>query len=195
MSGRRALAAVCAPAALTLLPAAVLAVEGGAHHAEHHAPGLDTLLFPVINFALFAFIIARYVVPAIRQYLQQRREQIVAAAGSATTALAEAERRVSAASDRLAHVEVEGAAIREDLITTARQQSERLREIAEETGARRLTDAGLLAEQERWRALGDVRAEVAALATRLAEERIRGALGPDDQRAFVAQFLRDAVAR
>jgi F-type H+-transporting ATPase subunit b len=174
----------------------VLAEEGGGHgHAEHHAPGIDTLLFPVINFAIFAFILARYVLPAARTYLLERRATVVKVTEEATSALAAAEQRVKRARERLARIDGEGAAVHDDLVGAATQQAERLKTTAQASGERRLADAALLAQQERRRALDEVRAETAALAARLAEERIRGALGPDDQRAFVQQFLKDAAGR
>ena len=51
-----------------------------------------------------------------------------------------------------------------------------------------------MAEQEKRRARAGVRADIAKLATDLAEGQIRAALTADDQRAFVQQFLKDASA-
>ena len=59
--------------------------------------------------------------------------------------------------------------------------------------AHRYPDAALVAEQERGRALAEIRADVAGKATDLAERRIRSALTADDQRTFVQQFLKDAA--
>jgi F-type H+-transporting ATPase subunit b len=200
MRGRRLLAAAVAWAVFVAVPALVLAEEGGGHggghgHAEHHAPGIDTLLFPVINFAIFVVILVRFVLPAVRTYLPERRAAVVKTTEEATSALAAAEQRVKTARDRLARIDGESAAVRDDLVGAATQQAERLRTAAQATGERRLADAALLAQSERRRALDEVRAETAALAARLAEDRIRGALGPDDQRAFVQQFLKDAAGR
>jgi F-type H+-transporting ATPase subunit b len=170
----------------------VLALASEAGHGAHQAPSIGELLFPVINFSIYLAIVVVYVVPAVREYLRQRHAQIVAAADEAKTALADAERALAAATNRLGTIEEECTGLRDDVVATATQQAVRLHEQARASGERRLRDAGLLAEQERRRALGDVRAEIAGLATRLAEERIRAALGPDDQRAFVDQFLKEA---
>lgn len=175
---------------VALHPALALASEAG--HGEHHAPSIGELLFPVINFSIYLGIVVVYVVPAVREYLRQRHAQIVAAAEEAKMALAEAERVLAAATSRLGTIDAECTGLRDDLVAAATEQTARLHEQARASGERRLRDAGLLAEQERRRALGDVRAEIAGLATRLAEERIRAALGPDDQRAFVDQFLKEA---
>ena len=153
------------------------------------------LVFPAINFALFAVIVVKYVIPALREYLRRRAEDVTATITQADAALADAEALMASTRTRAQAVAAERASICDDLVTTATRHAERLRAQAEETGKRRLADAALVAEQERRRALGEVRAEVAALATELAESRLRGALSADDQRAFVEEFLEEAPRR
>jgi F-type H+-transporting ATPase subunit b len=166
------------------------------HESGHHAPpALGDLLFPAINFAIYLAIVVRYVIPAMREYLRRRRADVVEAEATSTAALTQAERSLSASRERLAGLKSEVESIRQDLLTIATRQAERLKAQAEETGGRRLADASLLAEQERRRALGGLRAELATAAALLAEGRIRGALTPDDQRSFVQQFLKDAATR
>jgi F-type H+-transporting ATPase subunit b len=172
------------------------AVEhGGAHTEGAHAAPIRDLLFPAINFGVYLFIIARFVVPAMRDYLRQRRSQAVEAASQASEALAHAERVVAANKERLAALASEAESIREDLVTIATRQGARLVTEAEESGARRLADARLMAEQERRRALDGIRSEIATAAVTLAEQKIRTALTPGDQRLFVERFLQDAGAR
>ena len=189
-------------AAATILIANVaLAAEEAGHHAaaahgaEHHAPSIGELLFPAINFAIFLVIVVRFVIPAMRDYLQRRHEETATAAREAADALAAAERSVGGVRGRLAAIATERETITRDLVAMATTQSERAREQAEVTGQRRVRDAAVLADQERRRALAEVRAETAARATALAEKRIRGALSPDDHAAFVRQVLEDAPAR
>ena len=169
-----------------------------AHDARHegaHVASVTDLVFPAINFALFAVIIVKYVIPALREYLRRRAEDVTATIAKADAALADAEALMASTRTRAQAVAAERASICDDLVTTATRHAERLRAQAEETGKRRLADAALVAEQERRRALGEVRAEVAALATELAESRLRGALSADDQRAFVEEFLEEAPRR
>jgi F-type H+-transporting ATPase subunit b len=179
----------------TPLMAAEGVAQESAHHHEEHAPSVTELLFPAINFALFSVILVKYVIPAMREYLQRRAQDVTKTIAESGAALADAEAEMSAARARSSSVASERESIRRDLVESATRQAERLREQAEDTGKRRLTDAALVAEQERRRAVQDVRAEVAALATELAETRLRAALSPDDQRAFVQQVLRDAPTR
>ena len=165
------------------------------HHDDHahHAPALSDLFIPAINFSIYLFIVIRYVIPAMREYLRRRHADIVQAESESAAALIKAEQSLAGSKARLAGLETEANAIRQDLVAIATRQGERLVAQAEESGKRRLDDAGLVAEQERRRALADIRAEVAAKATALAEGRIRSALTADDQRTFVQQFLKDAA--
>ncbi len=165
------------------------------HHESAHAPSVTELLFPAINFAIFAVIVVKYVIPALREYLRRRADDITAAITEAGAALGDAEALMASTRTRAQSVAAERASIQQDLVTAATRHGERLREQAEETGKRRLADAALVAEQERRRALQEVRAEVAALATELAESRLRAALSADDQRAFVEEFLKEAPTR
>lgn len=191
---RRALGATLALAARGLVePALLLASEAG--HGEAHAPHLGDLVFPAINFAIFAVIVARYVVPALREYLRRRAGDVVAAAAEARTALAAAEETLAGVKRRRTGLAAESENIHRDLMAAASRQAERLHAQAEDSARRRLADAALLAEQERRRALEAVRAETATAATEIAEARIRAVLSPADQQAFVRQFLTDAPTR
>jgi len=165
------------------------------HESDHHSASLRDLFFPAINFGIYLFIIVRYVLPAMREYLRRRRADLVHAESEARAALARAERDMAASNSRLASLTAETDGIRQDLVAVATRQAKRLIAQAEETGGRRLADASLVAGQERRRALAEVRAAVATAATSLAERQIRTALTADDQRDFVQQFLRDATTR
>jgi len=166
-----------------------------AHHAGEHVPSVTELLFPAINFAIFVAILVKYVIPAMREFLRRRADDVTTAISEAGAALAEAEALVASTRARAQSVAAERASIRDDLVTAATRHAERMSDQADETGKRRLDDAVLVAEQERRRALQEVRADVAALATELAAARLRGALSTDDQRAFVETLLKEAPTR
>jgi F0F1-type ATP synthase membrane subunit b/b' len=188
---------VASPLAVTATAAAEEHHEAATGHeaSGHHAPSIGDLMFPAINFAIYLVIIVRFVIPAMRDYLQKRDADIIQAAAESSAQLTRAQADLAASQARLAQLPKEADGIRQDLIAIATRQGERLKAQAEETGARRLADAALLAEQERRRALDAIRADLATAATRLAEGRIRVALTSDDQRGFVQQFLKDAVAQ
>jgi F-type H+-transporting ATPase subunit b len=166
--------------------------EASEHSAEHHVPSVGDLLLPTINFALYFFIVVWFIIPAMREYLRRRHDDVVEAATTSRNALTRAEETMAASKKRLAALQSEADAIRQDLVAIANRHAERVVAQAEETGKRRVADAALVAEQERRRALSEIRVEVADAAATLAERRVRGALTADDQRAFVQQFLKDA---
>jgi F-type H+-transporting ATPase subunit b len=197
MNVRRLPALAVAVALPIVTVARALAEEGGhgGHAAEHHAPGIGDLLFPAINFAIFVVIIVRFVVPAAREYLRRRHEDVTTAAQEAATALSAAERAAMEIRARLAAIATESETIKGDLVTIASGQADRTLAQAAEAGKRRVRDAELLAEQERRHALAEVREETAARATSLAEARIRAAVSPQDQAVFVREFLAAAPAR
>jgi F-type H+-transporting ATPase subunit b len=172
---------------------ATAAEHAGAHAEGAHVASLRDLLFPAINFSIYLFIVIRYVVPAMQDYVRRRRADAVEAASQASDALSTAERAVAANKQRLAALASEADSIRRDLVAIATRQGERLLAQAEETGTRRLADARLMAEQERRRALAAIRSDIAAAAVGLAEQKIRTALTPADQKSFVEQFLKDAA--
>ena len=132
-------------------------------------------MFPAINFAIYLVIVVRFLIPAMRDYLQKRDADIIQATAESSAQLTRAQADLVASQARLAQLPKEADDIRQDLIAIATRQGERLKAQAEETGARRLAGAALLAEQERRRAL-DAIGRLATAATRLAEGRIRVAL-------------------
>ena len=172
--------------------AAAAAEHHDAHNDAHHEAALSDLFIPAINFSIYLFIVIRYVIPAMREFLRRRHADIVQEASESSAALAKAEQSLTNSKARLARLHTESDAIRQDLVVIANRQAERLLAQADESGKRRLADAALVAEQERRRALADIRAEIATKATDLAEGRIRTALTADDQRTFVQEFLKDA---
>jgi F0F1-type ATP synthase membrane subunit b/b' len=185
------------PLAVTATATAEEHHEASAEHeaSGHHEPSIGDLMFPAINFAIYLVIVVRFVIPAMRDYLQKRHAEIIQTEAESSAQLTRAQGDLAASQARLAQLPKEADGIRQDLLAIATRQGERLKAQAEETGTRRLADAALLAEQERRRALDGLRAELATTTIRLAEGRIRGALNSDDQRGFVQQFLKDAVAR
>ncbi len=162
---------------------------------EHHAPGLDLLLFPAINFGIYLFIVVRFVIPAMREYLRRRHSELLQSQTDSSTALARAQQELAASKARFLRLAEEAEGIRSDLVTIATRQAERLKGQAEETGARRLADASVLAEQERRRAMAGLRRELTNAASRIAEDRVRSALTPDDQRSFIQRFLTEASSQ
>lgn len=161
----------------------------GSGAEEAHGVSWFQLIFPLVNFLIFAYLVKRYLLPVLRNYLSERRGRIVSAVREAEQERARAEAMVQDYRGRLAGLEAEARELRE----TLRQEGERLRAklVAEagELAAKIKADAGFLAEQEVKAGRQQLRSELAALAQQQAAELLRRHLSPQDQRRLVEEFV------
>src|SRR6185436_19433939 len=58
------------------LGAASFAFASEPGHGDHAAPSIGTLLLPVVNFTIFAFVLWRYAWPAVRSTLADRQSSV-----------------------------------------------------------------------------------------------------------------------
>jgi F-type H+-transporting ATPase subunit b len=179
---------------MACLPAMFLATLALAAEAEHgHGEGgvpIATILFSTINLLIFAFVLNRYAVPAVRLWVRTRRNLIVTELEEAAAARGEALRLKAEWEERIAKL---GETIRQ-MRDQARQDAEREREriLAD---AHRFAEAihrdaerTIAAEVRTMRA--ELRAKVVREAVRLAEEQVRQKWTPADQERFVSEFVR-----
>src|SRR5512147_580964 len=176
------------------MPALLAAIPGFAADAEHaHGGGgipLATLLFSTINLLLFGYVLSRYALPVVRQWVRTRRNLIVTELEEAAAARGEALRLKAEWEQRVAKLE-----------ETIRQLREQARQDAERERERILADAHRVAEAihrdaERTIAAelrgmrAELRAKVVGEAVRLAEDEVRKKWTPADQERFVGEFVR-----
>ncbi|HLN87802.1 MAG TPA: hypothetical protein VK200_15095, partial [Candidatus Limnocylindrales bacterium] len=57
--------------------AQVWAGEAAEHGAEHHAPSINDIWFPLGNFLIYAYILVKFALPPVRDFLKTRREEVV----------------------------------------------------------------------------------------------------------------------
>ena len=67
---------------LDLLFAATAWAAGG---GEHHTPTIDEVIFPAINFIIYAALLYFFALPALRSFLRSRRDEVPNASSSAGT--------------------------------------------------------------------------------------------------------------
>ena len=96
-----------------------LAAEHG-EHAAHAAPSISTLFLPVINFALFAFVFARFAWPALRGALIERRKVVEKELAEGENARKEAKAMLAEIEARRAGLAAEG----ERLVREMREEAE-----------------------------------------------------------------------
>jgi F-type H+-transporting ATPase subunit b len=165
------------------------AEHGGAHSS---AEGWTVLARHALNLVVLAFLLVRFALPALRDFMRQRseglREQIDGAKrefAAAQQELARLRRQVETSraeeGDLVAEAERVAQAERERSLAQTRENAERLRE-----------DARRIADQEVERARGVLRDEAAELATELAARLLRERMNAEDDRRLFDEFAQRA---
>ena len=146
--------------------------------AEHHAPSIHQLWFPLINFLIFVYLIKRFAVPLIQDYLRSRREGILAAV------------TVRDYRERLVRLSQEVKQIEDSLKDEGAREKTKLLDEAQGLAAKIKEDARFLAEQEVKIARQKIREEMADRARASAAELVRRNLSSADQGRLVEEFVR-----
>jgi len=160
-----------------------------AAEAEHHAPSINDIWFPLGNFLIFAFIIVRYALPLVRNFLQSRREAVLETVREATAKKQHAEAIVQDYKRRLAGVEQEIQSILASLREEGEREKGKLLSDAQALAAKIGEDARFLADQEVRVAKQKVREEMATEAEARARELVQGHLSSADQGRLVGDFI------
>jgi F-type H+-transporting ATPase subunit b len=162
-----------------------------ATEAEHHAPSIHGIWFPLVNFLIFAFIIRRFALPPVRDFLRSRREDVVTTLETA----AESKRRASALVQdyrwRLAHLDEQIQSIQSSSRAEGERESVKLQQDAEALARKIKADARFLAEQEVKMARQQIREEIAQEASATARELILRNISPADQGRLVEHFIQN----
>ena len=170
------------------LPAAALA----SGDAAHHEPQWSLTLWAFANFAIYSYLMKRFAWPAIKEYLQDRRDGVLKALEAAARAREQAEQLKAEFELRMQKLQSEAEKARTEILELAQAEASRLIEQAEKTAELIRKDAQLVADQEVARARRSLQEESAELVTRLATEMISTQVTPQDQERFVKEFLSDS---
>jgi F-type H+-transporting ATPase subunit b len=176
-----------------LLPTLLWAVEEGhgGHGEGHgeHGPSISGLVFPAINFLIFAFVLWKWVVPPVRDALRQRREKITQALDEAKRAKEEAENLRREYEQKLAGLAVEQEKMRAQALEAAERERSRIVEEARQMAERVKNETQQIARREVEEARRVLRQEVANQAVRMATELLQSRLGQADHRRFVQDLV------
>ncbi len=165
-----------------------VSVAWAATGGDAHTPSITELVFPLINFLIFAYLIKRFGLPLIREHLKQRREGLIAAVDTAQKAKAEADGYVRKYQELLKVLDEECERIREGLRAEGERERVRMVAEAEESATKLMADADFLAEQEVKMARQHIRAEMASLAEAAAMEALQQHISAADQDRMVEGF-------
>jgi F-type H+-transporting ATPase subunit b len=183
-------------ARVTTLLAAALALRAPlalASEASHgNEPGgipWSSLLFSAINLAIFVWVLAHFVMPAVRQWVRDRRDMVIDDLRNAAAAKAEAERLKAEWEARLADLQHTIAELHAQAQRDAERERERILAAARAAADAIRKDAERAAAYELRRTQAQLRAELVRQAVSLAEQAARAQWTAADQQRFIADFL------
>lgn len=177
-------AAAFALVGAALLPLAAFAAGGGGGEGEHHSPtflGLPQWLWLTANLLLFLWILRRLLAPPLTQFLDARGEEIRQALRRAATEQEEARELRDGLSAKLAALEHEVEEIRARAAREGEREKAEILAQAERERERMLAQAREEIAFRLAQARHELAAHTAALAARLAEERLERDLTPADR--------------
>lgn len=157
--------------------------------AEHHAPSINDIWFPLANFLIYAFIIVKFGVPAVRNFLKSRRAEVVTALEQSTAKKRAAEALVNDYRAKLAGLDKELHAIQASLREDGEREKAKLLDDAQSLAAKIRQDADFLADQEVKMARQQLREEMAAEAEAAARQLVARNLSPADQNRLADEFI------
>lgn len=148
-------------------------------------------IWVAITLIIFLAVMAKYAVPLIMGALSEREERIKDSLESAEKALAKAE-QISKENDKaLREAEVKAQKIRKEALEDAEVLRNEKIEKAKKDAAKILEDARNTIEQEKKRALTELRDEVAELAVLSASRIIHSELDEKKNKKLVDSFIND----
>jgi F-type H+-transporting ATPase subunit b len=159
---------------------------------EGHAASIKDLLYPTINFALFAWLLVRFLKEPIREFFRARAERIRAEIATGDRARQEAQDLRSRMARDLAELPATIERLKADVRATAERERDQMLVQARQAADRIRADAKVIAEQEVGTARRTLRADTVEEAVRLATGLVRRAMGASDQDRLVQTFVEAA---
>ncbi|MGE5217434.1 MAG: hypothetical protein ACM3SP_10585 [Chloroflexota bacterium] len=157
--------------------------------AEQHAPPISDVIYPAINFAIYAAILYYFALPLVRSFLRSRREEIVQTIAQSTSKKQQAEAFVKEYKAKLAGVEQEAQTIQTSLLREGENEKARLLSETRTLAAKIQDDARFLADQEAKMARQKLREELADHAEAMAVELVRKNISAADQSRLAGEFI------
>jgi len=183
----------CAFVSLLLaLPALALAASGGEEHGG--GGGLisvdKSLIVQIVNFLILLFILKRLLYKPFLAKMEERTSTIQKALDEAKAARAEAAKQQEDNEARLRAAYAEAAAVREQALKEAAEESRKHIAAAQAQSRKMVEDTKAQLDTEVRRAREELRREVGDLAVAVAEKLVHKSLRDEDHRRIVA----DAIA-
>jgi F-type H+-transporting ATPase subunit b len=183
---RSSIALAITTSAVVLAPATGWCAESGGEPAG--GGSWLSLLFYIINFAVFVWILMRYAAPAARKFFAERAGGIRETFARAETTYREAQDLVNRAGERMSELDAEKKQLRADLDAETGYIANRIRELARDTALRVIRDTELTGAAITEAAHRRVRAKLAETTGNLARELMVRSFTDDDQARLLRGF-------
>lgn len=165
------------------------ASEAATHGAAHHTPSIDDIWLPVGNFLIYAFILVKFALPLVRDFLKTRRDEVLSTITQAAAKKQAAEALVSEYNSKMAglgnEIQTMQAAFRDE----GEREKARLVREAEALALKIRDDAVFLAEQEVKVARQQLRQDMANQAEATARAWVETHLSAADQNRLAEEFI------
>jgi F-type H+-transporting ATPase subunit b len=160
-----------------------------AAEAEPHTPSIHQIWFPLGNFLIFVWIIKRFALPLVRDFLRSRREEVLTTVQEAAESKRRAQAIVQDYKNRFALFDQEAQSIQAALRAEGERQKAKLLEEAQVLAKKILEDARFLADQEVKMARQKLRQEMANVAEATARELLQRNITSADRLHLAEEFL------
>jgi len=173
----------------SLALAGVAWAEAGEHGAAHStSEGWWVLARHALNLIALGWVLVRFALPALRDFMRQRSEALRERIDGAKLQLAAAQQELAQLRAQLGSADSEAQDLIEQAERAARAEQERSLERARESAERLREDARRIADQELERARAVLRAEAAQLATEAATRLLQERIDANDDRRLFDEF-------
>ena len=165
------------------------AAEAAEHGAEHHAPSIGDIWLPLGNFLIYAFIIAKFALPLVRDFLKTRREEVVSTIAQASAKKQAAEAFVGDYQAKIAGLDQQIQIMQATLRDEGEREKTRLVSEAQSLALKIKEDAQFLAYQEVKIARQQLRQEMADQAEAAARQLVERNLSAADHNRLAEEFI------
>jgi len=175
---------------LLALPGIALAASGGEEHGGGGLISVDkSLIVQVVNFLILLFILKRLLYKPFLAKMAERTSTIQTALDEAKAARAEAQKQQDDNEARLRTAYAEAAAVREQALKEAAEESRKHVAAAQAQARKMVEDTKAQLDAEVRRARDELRREVGDLAVAVAEKLVHRSLREEDHRRIVAEAM------
>lgn len=157
--------------------------------AEHHTPSITEVIFPALNFLIYAVIIVKFALPPVRSFLKSRRDEVVATIAQASAKKAAAQALVDEYKAKLAALDQQVRSLQATLREEGERDKAKLVGDANVMAAKIKADAGILADQEVRMARQKIREDMAIQAEATARALLQRNLSVADQNRLADEFI------